>query len=65
MICLAKVRFWTKIEFSNIVQWRWVRRDVVNSSVGSWQSPGGSSGGKALEKKIGIFTSGGLINRLK
>ena len=36
---------------------------VSSSAIGSWQSPGWSSGGKA-QKDFDLFTSGGQINSL-
>ena len=43
------VRFLTKIQFSNVVEFRLGSQDAVSSAVGSCRSPGGGSGGKPLK----------------
>ena len=60
----TNVRFWTKIEFSNVVKCRKGSQDAVSSTNGSWWSPAGGSEAKVTEN-LGLFTSGGEINSLK
>ena len=58
------VRFWTEIEFSDIVKCRWGSQSAVSSATGSQWSPGRGSVGKAHES-FDVFTSGGQKNNLK
>ena len=44
----ANVQFWTKIEFLNVVKCRWGSWGAVSSTMGSWWSIGGGSGGKTI-----------------
>ena len=66
----TKVRFWKKIEFSNVIlsiiihKWKWRHEGAVSSTTGLWWSPSEGSRGKPLGK-CGLFTSGGQINSLK
>ena len=46
---LTNVRFWTKIEFLNVVICRWGPRSAVSSATVSYWSNGRGSGGKAPE----------------
>ena len=59
------VRFWTKIEFLNIVKCSWGSGGAVSSATSSWQSPVRGLGGIKLLKNFGLFTSGGQIYSLK
>ena len=49
------VRFWTKIEFLNIVKRSRRYRGATSSATGSWQSRGEGSGGKVPEKLLSFL----------
>ena len=50
----TNVRFWTNIEFSNVVKRRWGSRGAVSSTTVSRPSPHGVSGDTNL-KKLWLF----------
>ena len=43
-------RFWTKIEFLNVVKCQRGSRGAASSATGSWESTGGGSGSTVSEK---------------
>ena len=51
----TNVRFWTKIEFPNVVKCRWVLEVLYASQRAHWRNPGGGSGGKAPEKYLAFL----------
>ena len=61
-------RFWTKIEFSNVVKCQRRSQGDVSSAIDSWQSTGedgGGGGGVQSLKSVCLFRYWGQINSLK